>query len=107
VRQTLVDRAKQGDVEAFDALARTAGGRCMAIAHISWIDEIDAYRYNQGPNQHDVLRILNARGVRVAFSGSFFTSTPIGEREELQSVVDSIEIVPPAPPETTPSSPGQ
>jgi RNA polymerase sigma-70 factor, ECF subfamily len=33
VHQTLVDRAKQGDIEAFDALARTAGDRCMAIAH--------------------------------------------------------------------------
>jgi RNA polymerase sigma-70 factor (ECF subfamily) len=28
-----VDRAKQGDAEAFDALARTVGDRCMAIAH--------------------------------------------------------------------------
>jgi RNA polymerase sigma-70 factor (ECF subfamily) len=27
-----VDRAKQGDGEAFDALARTVGDRCMAIA---------------------------------------------------------------------------
>jgi RNA polymerase sigma-70 factor (ECF subfamily) len=27
-----VDRAKQGDEEAFDALARTVGDRCMAIA---------------------------------------------------------------------------
>ena len=30
--RTLVDRAKQGDEEAFDALARTVGDRCMAIA---------------------------------------------------------------------------
>ena len=29
----LVDRAKQGDVEAFDALARKVGDRCMAIAY--------------------------------------------------------------------------
>jgi len=29
----LVDRAKQGDEEAFDALARAVGDRCMAIAH--------------------------------------------------------------------------
>lgn len=29
----LVDRARQGDVEAFDALARTVGDRCMAIAY--------------------------------------------------------------------------
>jgi RNA polymerase sigma-70 factor (ECF subfamily) len=28
-----VDRAKQGDGEAFDALARTVGDRCMAIAY--------------------------------------------------------------------------
>jgi RNA polymerase sigma-70 factor (ECF subfamily) len=28
-----VDRAKQGDTEAFDALARVVGDRCMAIAH--------------------------------------------------------------------------
>jgi len=27
-----VDRAKQGDAEAFDALARSVGDRCMAIA---------------------------------------------------------------------------
>jgi RNA polymerase sigma-70 factor, ECF subfamily len=32
VQRTLVDRAKQGDDEAFDALARTVGDRCMAIA---------------------------------------------------------------------------
>ena len=29
----LVDRAKQGDEEAFGALARTVGDRCMAIAY--------------------------------------------------------------------------
>jgi RNA polymerase sigma-70 factor (ECF subfamily) len=33
VHQALVDRAKQGDGEAFDALARTVGDRCMAIAY--------------------------------------------------------------------------
>ena len=32
VQRTLVDRAKLGDEEAFDALARTVGDRCMAIA---------------------------------------------------------------------------
>ena len=30
--RTLVDQAKRGDEEAFDALARTVGDRCMAIA---------------------------------------------------------------------------
>jgi RNA polymerase sigma-70 factor (ECF subfamily) len=33
VHRALVDRAKQGDAEAFDALARTVGDRCMAIAY--------------------------------------------------------------------------
>jgi RNA polymerase sigma-70 factor (ECF subfamily) len=32
VQRTLVDRAKLGDEEAFDTLARTVGDRCMAIA---------------------------------------------------------------------------
>jgi RNA polymerase sigma-70 factor, ECF subfamily len=32
VQRALVDRAKRGDSEAFDALARTVGDRCMAIA---------------------------------------------------------------------------
>jgi len=32
VQRTLVDRARLGDEEAFDALARTVGDRCMAIA---------------------------------------------------------------------------
>ncbi len=32
VQRALVDRAKLGDEEAFDALARTVGDRCMAIA---------------------------------------------------------------------------
>jgi len=32
VQRALVDRAKLGDDEAFDALARTVGDRCMAIA---------------------------------------------------------------------------
>jgi RNA polymerase sigma-70 factor (ECF subfamily) len=32
VQQALVERAKQGDREAFDALAREVGDRCMAIA---------------------------------------------------------------------------
>jgi RNA polymerase sigma factor (sigma-70 family) len=32
VHRALVDRAKRGDEEAFDALARTVGDRCMAIA---------------------------------------------------------------------------
>jgi RNA polymerase sigma factor (sigma-70 family) len=32
VQRALVDRAKSGDEEAFDALARTVGDRCMAIA---------------------------------------------------------------------------
>ncbi len=33
MHRALVDRAKQGDREAFDALARTVGDRCMAIAY--------------------------------------------------------------------------
>ena len=32
MQRALVDRAKGGDAEAFDALARTVGDRCMAIA---------------------------------------------------------------------------
>jgi RNA polymerase sigma-70 factor (ECF subfamily) len=32
LEQSLVDRAREGDREAFDALARTVGDRCMAIA---------------------------------------------------------------------------
>ena len=32
MHRELVDRAKQGDEEAFDALARAVGDRCMAIA---------------------------------------------------------------------------
>jgi RNA polymerase sigma-70 factor (ECF subfamily) len=32
VQRVLVDQAKRGDREAFDALARMAGDRCMAIA---------------------------------------------------------------------------
>lgn len=32
MRRELVDRAKRGDEEAFDALAREVGDRCMAIA---------------------------------------------------------------------------
>jgi RNA polymerase sigma factor (sigma-70 family) len=35
VQQELVDRAKRGDEEAFDALARSVGDGCMAIA--AWI----------------------------------------------------------------------
>jgi RNA polymerase sigma-70 factor (ECF subfamily) len=33
VHRALVDRAKHGDGEAFDALARSVGDRCMAIAY--------------------------------------------------------------------------
>ena len=33
VHRALVDQAKRGDEEAFDALARMVGDRCMAIAH--------------------------------------------------------------------------
>ena len=33
MHRELVDRAKQGDEEAFDALARQVGDRCMAIAY--------------------------------------------------------------------------
>jgi len=33
VQRSLVDRAKGGDGEAFDALARMVGDRCMAIAY--------------------------------------------------------------------------
>ncbi len=32
MQRALVDQAKRGDPEAFDALARTVGDRCMAIA---------------------------------------------------------------------------
>jgi len=32
VQRSLVERARQGDTEAFDALARAVGDRCMAIA---------------------------------------------------------------------------
>ena len=34
MQRALVERAKRGDEEAFDALARTVGDRCMAIARI-------------------------------------------------------------------------
>jgi RNA polymerase sigma-70 factor (ECF subfamily) len=33
MRRSLVERARAGDAEAFDALARTVGDRCMAIAY--------------------------------------------------------------------------
>lgn len=33
MQRTLVERARLGDEEAFDALARTVGDRCMAIAY--------------------------------------------------------------------------
>jgi RNA polymerase sigma-70 factor, ECF subfamily len=33
VHRALIDRAKQGDREAFDALARTVGDGCMSIAY--------------------------------------------------------------------------
>ena len=33
MQRALVDQAKRGDREAFDALARTVGDRCMAIAY--------------------------------------------------------------------------
>ena len=33
MHRALVDRAKRGDAEAFDALARMVGDRCMAIAY--------------------------------------------------------------------------
>lgn len=33
MQRALVDRAKRGDEEAFDALARVVGDRCMAIAY--------------------------------------------------------------------------
>jgi RNA polymerase sigma factor (sigma-70 family) len=33
VHRELVDRVRQGDEEAFDALARAVGDQCMAIAH--------------------------------------------------------------------------
>ena len=33
MHRALVDRAREGDGEAFDALARTVGDRCMAIAY--------------------------------------------------------------------------
>ena len=33
MHRALVEQAKQGDSEAFDALARLVGDRCMAIAH--------------------------------------------------------------------------
>src|SRR6187551_1355455 len=33
VQRALIDRAKGGDREAFDQLARTVGDKCMAIAY--------------------------------------------------------------------------
>lgn len=33
MHRALVDRARKGDAEAYDALARAVGDRCMAIAH--------------------------------------------------------------------------
>ena len=33
MQRALVERARRGDAEAFDALARTVGDRCMAIAY--------------------------------------------------------------------------
>jgi hypothetical protein len=70
---------------------------CDGGQYTSWTLAGGGDRYNQGPGQHDLLDILDVNGKTTVIQRSFYPANTAADLAELQAIVDSIKITPPAP----------
>jgi len=70
---------------------------CDGGQYKTWTDPSGGDRYNQGPGQHDVLDIVDVNGRTFVIQSSHFPANTAADLAELQSIVDSVTITPPAP----------
>jgi hypothetical protein len=63
---------------------------CDQGEYHSWISANEGDRYNQGPGQHDVLRIVDVGGSIEAILTDYSVATSAAVRTELQAMVDSV-----------------
>jgi hypothetical protein len=70
---------------------------CDRGSYTAWTDTTGGDRFNQGPGQHDLLDILSVNGQTLAIQRSFYPANTAADLAELQAIVDSIKITPPAP----------
>jgi hypothetical protein len=69
---------------------------CDQGEYHSWISPNEGDRYNQGPGQHDVLRIVDVGGTVEAILTDYSVATSAAVRAELQAMVDSVVFDTPA-----------
>lgn len=53
-------------------------------------------RYHQGPGQHDDVYIVDVEGTRLVIDALYYPDSPAEDRAELQRMLDTIQIEPPA-----------
>ena len=56
----------------------------------------DDARYHQGPGQHDDVYILDVDGLRLVIDALYYQASSAADRAELQQMLDTIQIEPPA-----------
>jgi hypothetical protein len=57
----------------------------------SWQYPDGSPRWHQGPGQHDLLWILDVKGLRVVIDAGFYEGTSPADRAEQQAILDSIQ----------------
>ncbi len=70
---------------------------CDGGQYTEWTMSNGGDRYNQGPGQHDLLDIIDFNGQTIAIQRSFYPANTAADLAELQAIIDSIKITPPAP----------
>jgi len=91
-RGKLIDLVVPADIDFAD---------CDQGEYHSWTSPNEGSRYNQGPGQHDVLRIVDVGGTVEAILTDYSVATSAPVRAQLQAMVDSVVFD--APPNPSPS----
>jgi hypothetical protein len=92
-RGKLIDLVVPADIKFSD---------CDKGEYHSWAAPNEGDRYNQGPGQHDVLRIVDVGGSIEAILTDYSVAAPAAVRAQLQSMVDSVVFDAPANPSASP-----
>jgi len=92
-RGKLIDLVVPADIDFAD---------CDQGEYHSWNSPNEGSRYNQGPGQHDVLRIVDVGGSVEAILTDYSVATPAAVRAQLQAMVDSVVFDTPASPSASP-----
>jgi hypothetical protein len=92
-RGKLIDLIVPTDIDFVD---------CDQGEYHSWISPNEGDRYNQGPGQHDVLRIVDVGGTVEAILTDYSVATSADVRAQLQAMVDSVVFDAPAIPSSSP-----